>query len=539
MKVVLAGAQSKNAMEDLLWAGTPNVLVSYEYLKDQKNKGIEVLKTFKSAERWILVDSGAFTFKVKYKFLNSAYFDTDTFPPKPKASFEQQSVDQIVEYFKEQQIPFDPRTQWEQAKEYAIQDVTNYFLEHLDWIKQAAPYANAFAELDVEWLIGDTIWQWRDQYKKVLDENNPDAELICTPHIYNSDEDLKNIATKITRYIGSDFLNARKDSRLWTTQMPILKEHRIRVHGWALTGHISMRELPFYSIDSTTWLGGAKYGTTYHYRGNWDIVTYDHTRKVENRQQFKGFCKEHEIDFDQFIADHIPTVNRFNAKMWTLCAIDLERDVSRAYWLSEEELQNAISTQRSEFGLDKPLEVRHRLDLISPEEARLQSINYTRMCNACFLNTKCPVFKKDATCSIDTGISIDNKDAMMQLLNKVIELQGQRVMFGVFAERIQGGVIDPMVGKELSLLFKLGEQAKAIEQENTTATISFSSGEKKPAGGILSQLFGGYGRNGGGGSKPSQSEKVIDVQPIEQLEFQELKQIENQVVIRSKPDNEK
>ena len=40
MKVVLAGAQSKNAMEDLLWAGSPNVLVSYEYLKDQKNKGI-------------------------------------------------------------------------------------------------------------------------------------------------------------------------------------------------------------------------------------------------------------------------------------------------------------------------------------------------------------------------------------------------------------------------------------------------------------------------------------------------------------------
>ena len=260
---------------------------------------------------------------------------------------------------------------------------------------------------------------------------------------------------------------------------------------------------------------------------------------MENRQQFKGFCKEHEIDFDQFIADHIPTVNRFNAKMWTLCAIDLERDVSRAYWLSEEELQNEISTQRSELGLDKPLEVRHRLDLISPEEARLQSINYTRMCNACFLNTKCPAFKKDATCSIDTGISIDNKEAMLQLLNKVIELQGQRVMFGVFAERIQGGVIDPMVGKEMSLLFKLGEQAKAIEQENTTATISFSSDNKKPTGGILSQLFGGYGRNGGGGSKPSQSEQVIDVQPIEKLEFQELKQIENQVVIRSKPDSEK
>lgn len=191
MKVVLAGAQSKNAMEDLLWAGTPNVLVSYEYLKDQKNKGLEVLKTFKSAERWILVDSGAFTFKVKYKYFNTTLFDTTEFPPKPKATFEQQSVDQIVEYFKEQQIPFDPRTQWQQAKEYAIKDVTDYFHEHLHWIKQAAPNANAFAELDVEWLIGDTIWQWRDQYKKALDENNPDAELICTPHIFNTDEDLK------------------------------------------------------------------------------------------------------------------------------------------------------------------------------------------------------------------------------------------------------------------------------------------------------------------------------------------------------------
>ena len=38
---------------------------------------------------------------------------------------------------------------------------------------------------------------------------------------------------------------------------------------------------------------------------------------------------------------------------------------------------------------------------------------------------------------------------------------------------------------------------------------------KAKGSGVLNQLFGGYGRSNGG-SKPSQSQKIIDVSPLEE-----------------------
>tara|TARA_B100001057_G_C22699717_1_gene891177 strand:- start:752 stop:1093 length:342 start_codon:yes stop_codon:yes gene_type:complete len=100
-------------------------------------------------------------------------------------------------------------------------------------------------------------------------------------------------------------------------------------------------------------------------------------------------------------------------------------------------------------------------------------------------------------------------------MKRMIEVQGQRVMFATFAERMQGGVIDPALTKEMDLLFKI---TKTAHEVSNTSTESVTITAKKSNGGtgIISQIFGGYGRAGGGGTKPSESENIIDVSPLDE-----------------------
>ena len=83
-------------------------------------------------------------------------------------------------------------------------------------------------------------------------------------------------------------------------------------------------------------------------------------------------------------------------------------------------------------------------------------------------------------------------------------------MFAAFAEKAQNMGSNPDVAKEMEALTKIIKDTKEI----------FSAGGdevtiKAKGSGVISKIFGSYGRGGGGGSKPSQSENIIDISPLE------------------------
>ena len=96
------------------------------------------------------------------------------------------------------------------------------------------------------------------------------------------------------------------------------------------------------------------------------------------------------------------------------------------------------------------------------------------------------------------------------MLNQIIQIQGDRVLFSAFAEKVQNAGINPEVSRELETLTRLMKDAKEI--------VSPSGGDevmiRAKGSGIINRLFGGYGKSGGS-TKPSMSEKIIDVSPIE------------------------
>jgi hypothetical protein len=243
------------------------------------------------------------------------------------------------------------------------------------------------------------------------------------------------------------------------------------------------------------------------------MSTLPYQNKDEHRAKFSAFCHQWGLDHQQLVADHIPTVNRFNAKQWTLYALDMEKDTTRSYWLSDDEVSEMVSEQRKESGMDLAV-VDRREGAVALSAENAPAVSAARLCNTCFLNTKCPAYAANANCTIDMPLDIG--DDPSNFMKRMIELQGQRVMFATFAEKMQGGVIDPALTKEMDLLFKI---TKTAHELNNTQSESVTITAKKQNGGagIISQIFGGgYGRSGGGGSKPSQSEKVIDVSPMDE-----------------------
>lgn len=518
MRICLAAAEARTAMDACVWAGAPNILCSFEYLQKKSDKGIATLQRANAADMFILVDSGVFTWKQRLRSMNLVYYTRDWLPyPTPqcppgrkrkRAEDREQWPITIAEDLEPLKPPFeDFGSQWGQMREWAKTRLRAYKEEYFSFLKKAAPYANAFAELDCEWIIEEEIWEWREEQAEILKKYGNGAEVIMTPHLYLDEKSIRRIA-EYTSYIGTD--TAEDSHPYWTSLKPVLEELKIRVHGWAMTNNEAIKRIPFFSVDSSTWLGGARYGTTYWYKGGYEMATLPYTDKELYRSRMTAFCKDHGIDWELLMKDDLTQINRFNAKQWAVYSEELLKDNSRAYWLSEDQRADEVSRQRGELGLNNAMIVRHSTDQLPIKQAPAHG--HARMCNTCFLNTKCPAFQKDASCSVDMPLEM-GKDPE-DFLKRMIEVQGQRVMFGAFAERIQGGVIDPALSKEMDLLFKITKMATDLNTATQSESVTITAKKTNGGAGVISQIFGGYGRSGGGGSKPSQSEKIVDINPV-------------------------
>lgn len=116
----------------------------------------------------------------------------------------------------------------------------------------------------------------------------------------------------------------------------------------------------------------------------------------------------------------------------------------------------------------------------SPQES-------VRLCNTCFVAATCPAFVKDSTCSFSLPVEVRTKDQLTSLLSTVIEMQTSRVMFGRFAEEMNGGMPDPGVSKEIDRLFRLIKQSKDIGEQREVVRMTV---ERQSSGGVLSAIFG-------------------------------------------------
>ena len=341
-----------------------------------------------------------------------------------------------------------------------------------------------------------------DHYKQVLSLlKSLNVHIMCTVQQFSDDlsyllDDVKyfGLSSKLTSDEVLKYLNKHK---------AYLQSFGCSVHVFSKYSKELLLSGLVDSFSSSAWTVGAKNGTTYDYVGNFKMSTY-HGSKGQGkdvRKRFKSRCLKYDIDYGQLLSDDTHTVNCWNLQQFLLLANDIE---SRSY-NEKPKTENSLVVQqkKDEHSL---IETKNNKTSIAQYD---QTRAYSRNCNSCYLSDMCPAFVVDAQCSINTRPELNNHNDYKDLLDRVIELQSERVFFAAFAEKTQNAGLNPEVSQEIEKLTSVMKDAKNILSASESEVTIRAKGS-----GVISQIFGTYGRSGGG-SKPSQSEKIIDVSPME------------------------
>jgi hypothetical protein len=269
MKLLFAGGESKSVRMSLVEAGVQNVLVSYYYVK-RRNVPIEFyFDHFPN----LCLDSGGFT---------------------------------MIESF---------------VKKSGHKDYKKFFVKHeryLDeYLEFCSNHAGRFmwvANYDIDAIVGaNQVYEWNEKFK-LLEKM---GQTVC----YIAHDYALPYTHLYTYFQEYDFVGVstdhkmRKDNVGYFSQVYKLSEkYKKKTHGFAMTNFVSFQNYPFYTCDSTTYLGGAKFGSTYVYNGAY-FETWDLYQK-HRRKHLKHWCEKWDINFTDFVNDKSSAVTKFNIKAW-------------------------------------------------------------------------------------------------------------------------------------------------------------------------------------------------------------------------------
>lgn len=110
-----------------------------------------------------------------------------------------------------------------------------------------------------------------------------------------------------------------------------------------------------------------------------------------------------------------------------------------------------------------------------------------RECDHCLLANRCPAFRPGEPCAYEIPVKVGDRASLLSLLQGVIEMQSQRVLFARFVEEMEGGYGDPTLSAEMDRLMKVIYTAKEISSNEDFLKITV---EAKGSAGVLSRLFG-------------------------------------------------
>ena len=235
-------ASSMGDTKQLIDFGIREILVSYFYLRKSLPYYEEALKVIYKDGGIFMTDSGAFSFM----------------------------GDDVTDEMKEEKywIP--------------------YLNEYTAWIRAHKQYIYVAANLDIETIVGrKLVEKWNREYFEPLEKEG--INIVYVAHADGNEntalEGFKIYCRKY-KYVGVNQSQKKDASKFYQ----LAKQHNVRVHGFAWTELGLVTKYPFASLDSTTWLGGVRYGTTYNYDGkNFKTIDYKHKfRRKANRIKYEA-----------------------------------------------------------------------------------------------------------------------------------------------------------------------------------------------------------------------------------------------------------
>jgi hypothetical protein len=296
--VFYSGVEYEQYLDIIYELGVRNFLMSYEYAK---GKGSGKLKKYHDMH--LFIDSGAFTYQVDPKYKD-----------------------------------WTPE-QWEgQIKEY------------LNWARKHKDSIFAIADLDLQYLpnVGyKTVYEWRKKYFEpfMLETGIP----VC--FIYHEDGmDVWEYMCQRYPYVGLSLSLDKVDSSgtMLHDMFQIAKKYGAVCQGMASTRAGMLLEYPFYTVDSTTWKAGLRYGKTVVFDGK-SMHEYDKDQLVTKGQAIFDRYKV-KFDIQKILDNDVEEVCRASAYAFMMMEEYIqERTKHNAYWMKEKTIAVDVNNLPEDF----------------------------------------------------------------------------------------------------------------------------------------------------------------------------------------------
>ena len=278
LSIFYSGVEYESYLDILYDLGIRNFLMSYEYLK---GKGYSQLKKY--PDMHLFIDSGAYT------YITNPEFESYTV---------EQWEDQIVKY--------------------------------LAWAKKHKDSIFAIADLDLQYLVGnEKVYEWRKKYFEpfMLETGIP----VC--FIYH-EEGLDQWEYMCQRYpyIGISLnVDGNIDETDLRDKFRIAEKYNTLIQGMASTRTAMLTQYPFYTVDSTTWNVGLKYGEI----SVWNETKMSRIKKTEFESKAFPIISRYDekFNFDLIREEDKTEMIRVNAYAFVQAEKFIhERLRSKMYW---------------------------------------------------------------------------------------------------------------------------------------------------------------------------------------------------------------
>ena len=261
-------ASSVSDTKTLYNFGIKEILVSYFYIKKALKFYEEWLPKFKKEGGIFMVDSGAFS------FIGSAYTEEMNKPEFWNA----------------------------------------YMKEYIDWCVAHKDFIFSMVNLDLDNIVGHAIvYQWNKEFFEPLERKG--IQVIYVSHEVPGIGDDNGVRAfeyycKKYRYVGVNQVLKKHAQKFYN----IANHYHCRIHGFAWTDIRILRRFPFFSVDSTSWLTGIRFGTTFIDDGK-NFRTLDSKHKYL-RKTHKVKYENADISIEGIKADEREAIQKMNLIGW-------------------------------------------------------------------------------------------------------------------------------------------------------------------------------------------------------------------------------
>lgn len=401
-------------------------------------------------------------------------------------------------------------------------DLESYTAEYYAELERIGHLFAGCAELDIHERF--TQYQMEEFKDKLLEKDIPIVPVIQPENA--KVEVLKELGW-FEKYPYLAFGSALIGNKAHTGDMIAIndfgRENGNLFHGFGATAADVLLRSKFFSVDSTTWIGGSRFGNTMIFQ-NGRIRYYDHKHK-DIRKQFKKRMEENGIVFKDIEEDKRKEVDLMNALAWKQWADSIRFNIQNSYWLTPEERDLALSLKAKAFNAEGLID---RTKSLARAEARritqTSDASYDDRamevlhCDTCYLNGRCPRYKQSEACGYDINIRLEGMADLHKAVQVILEAEYGRVMTGVLFEKAQGGVLDANVSNEMQKFLTMIQQTKVIFQPaaKEEIIIQAKSNQTGSIGKMLASVFApsGSGGSGSGNTKTERAaNKIINVTP--------------------------